>query len=243
SLSQPLPERVDVWFWVTQFPPDQTAKVLSAKAGSTVKFPEYSVQLISIKSGSHVKASSSDRAHGASHEREIEVVLKSTAQGQRISRFGFGGGGFEGPYARLALVTKSGERHFSNSVFGAANIRNTYSFHVPMSDLSHFELLPVGQEQCFYFDGVRLPDRIGDPVVETGALELDVETEGQAGIFLIDTATPVSIEVRVLQGRCTGTSYRYAQGLEDPRAVGQFTLNGDTSTGGFGHTDTDSTIV
>ncbi|MCP4450847.1 MAG: hypothetical protein GY809_05255, partial [Planctomycetes bacterium] len=47
SLSQPLPERVDVWFWVTQFPPDQTAKVLSAKAGSTVKFPEYSVQLIS----------------------------------------------------------------------------------------------------------------------------------------------------------------------------------------------------
>ena len=242
SLSQPLPEQVDVWFWVTEFSPDQSAKVLSAKAGSTVKFPEYDVQLISLKSGSHVTASGTDPAHDAGQAQEIEVVLKSTAQAQRMSRFG-SGASYEGPYARLAVVAKSGKRHFSNYVFGAANIQNTYNFPVPLSNLSHFELLPIGQERCFYFDGVQLPDRSGDPVDATGMLELDVETEGKAGVFFSDAPGPVSVEVTVLRGRCTGTSYRYSQGLEDPRAVGQFTLNGDTPAGEFGHTDTDSTIV
>ena len=243
SLSQPLPERVDVWFWVTEFPPDQSVKVLSAKAGSTVTFPEYSVNLMSLKSGSRVKALGTDTSHDGMHARQIEAVLKSTAKAQRVSRFGSAGGGSSEWYARLALVTKDGERHFSNYVFGRANIQNTYSFPVPMSDLSHFELLPMGQEQCFYFDGVRLPDRSGEPPDQTNALELDVTTNGKAGVFVTDTAAPIYVEVTVLQGRCTGSSYGSAQGLEDPRAVGQFTLNGDTPTGEFGHTDTDSTIV
>jgi Zn-dependent protease with chaperone function len=243
SLGQPLPERVDVWFWVTEFPPDQSAKVLAAKAGGTVTFPEYSVNLISLKSGSHVNASGADTSHDAMHEREIEVVLKTTAQGRRISKFGSAGGSGSEQHARLALVTKDGERHFSNYVFGRANIQNTYSFPVSMSELSHFEFLPMGQERCFFFDGVRLPDRSGEPPDQTNVLELNVTTHGKAGVFVTDTAAPVYAEVTVLHGRCSGDSYRFAQGLEDPRAVGQYTLNGDTSTGEFGHTATDSTIA
>ena len=238
SLGQPLPERVDVWFWVTEFSPDQTAKVLSAKAGSTVQFPEYSVQLISLKSGSHVQASCTDTSHDASHDREIEVVLKTTGQGHRISQFRFGGTSSSERHARLALVTKAGERHFSEYVFGRANTQDYYSFQVPMSDLSHFELLPMGQEQCFYFDGVRLPDRSGEPLDQTDSLEFDVKTNGEAGVFASEVTAPIFVEVTVFQGQSTGNSYCGSQGLEDPRATGQWTPSGE-----FRNTDTHSTIA
>jgi len=236
SLGQPLPERVDVWFWVTQFSPDQSAKVLPAKIGSKVIFPEYSVQLLSLYSGPHTNTPSTEPSSDPNNEREIQVVLKSTAQGQRMSRFGSGARDYSGPYARLALVTKTGERHFSNYVFGAANIQNTYSFHVPMSDLSHFELLPKGQEQCFYFDGVRLPERSGKPLDETGVIELDVTTQGKAGVFVTDTAGPLRMEVTVVPGR-GGNSMYGAQGLEDPRASGWWEPSGK-----YNRTDTHSTI-
>jgi hypothetical protein len=238
SLGQPLPERVDAWFWVTEFSPDQTAKVLSAKAGSTVKFPEYSVQLISLKSGSHVQASSTDTSHDASHDREIEVVLKTTSQGQRISQFRFGGTSSSERYARLALVTKAGERHFSQHVFGRANTQNTCSFQVSMSELSHFELLPMGQERCFYFDGVRLPDRSGEPLDQTDSLEFDVKTNGEAGVFVSEVTAPIFVEVTVLQGQSTGNYYGGSQGLADPRATGQWTPSGELR-----NTDTHSTIA
>ncbi|MCP4450618.1 MAG: hypothetical protein GY809_04100, partial [Planctomycetes bacterium] len=239
SLSQPLPERVDVWFWVTQFPPDQTAKVLSAKAGSTVKFPEYSVQLISLKSGSLVHVPSTDASQDADHDdaREIQVVLKTTAQGQRISKFGFGGGNPSERYARLALVTRAGKRHFSNYVFGVVNTQNHHSFHVPMTDLSHFELLPIGQEQCFYYDGVRLPDRSGEPPDQTNVLELDVTTNGKAGVFVSDPARPIRMEVTVVPGSSGSNTMMGNQGLEDPRAAGRWEPSGT-----YTRTDTHSTI-
>ena len=227
-----------MWFWVTEFPPDQSAKVLAAKAGSTVTFPEYSVNLISLKSGSHVNASGTDTSHDAMHEREFEVVLKTTARAQRISRFGSAGRSGSEQYARMALVTKAGERHFSNYVFGRANIQNIYSFPVPMSELSHFEFLPMGQEQCFFFDGVRLPDRSDEPVDRTSLLELDIRTHGEAGVFVSDVSAPIYVEVTVLQGQTNGNSYSGSQGLEDPRATGQWTPSGE-----FRNTDTHSTIA
>jgi hypothetical protein len=140
-------------------------------------------------------------------------------------------------------VTKAGERHFSGYVLGRANTQNTYRFGVPMSELSHFELLPMGQEKRFYFDGVRLPDRSGEPLDRTDGLEFDVKTHGEAGVFVTDAASPICVEVTVWPGRATGSSYHFAQGLEDPRAVGQLTLHGDTLTGEFSHTDTDSTLA
>ncbi len=236
SLGQPLPERVDVWFWVTAFSPDQSAKVLSAKIGSKVVFPEYSVQLLSLYSGPHTNTPSTEPSSDPNNEREIQVVLKSMAQGQRISRFGSGARGDSGPYARLAWVTKTGERHFSNHVFGAANTQNTHSFQVPMSKVAHFELLPMGQEQCFFFDGVRLPERSGAPLDQTGGLEFELKTNGETGVFVSDMSAPIYVEVTVLRGRCRGNSYSFASGLEDPRAFGQCTLSGEFNT------DTDSTI-
>jgi hypothetical protein len=229
---------VDVWFWVTQFSPDQSAKVLSAKAGSTVKFPEYSVQLMSLKSGSLVHVPSTDASQDADQDdaREIQVVLKTTAQGQRMSRFGSAGRGVSGPYARLALVTKAGKRHFSNYVFGTVNTQNHYSFRVPMAEVAHFELLPMGQEQYFYFDGVRLPERSGEPLDQTGVLELGVTTQGKAGVFVTETAGPIQMEVTVVPGR-GGNSLMGHQGLADPRASGWW-----EPSGAYTRTDTHSTI-
>ncbi|MCF7973529.1 MAG: M56 family metallopeptidase [Phycisphaerae bacterium] len=236
SLGQRLPERVDVWFWVTEFSPDQKAKVLAAKAGSTVTFPEYGAKLISLKSGSHVQGSDADTSHDASGDREIDVVLKTTAQAQRMSRFDSSGDSEQ--YARLALVTKAGKRHFSGYVLGRANTQNTYRFGVPMSELSHFELLPMGREKRFFFDGVRLPDRSGAPLDRTDSLAFDVKTHGEAGVFVSDTAAPIYVEVTAFQGQSTGSSHSGAQGMEDPRATGQWTLSGP-----FRHRDTYSTLA
>jgi hypothetical protein len=223
---------VDVWFWVTEFPPSQSTLIVPPKAGSRTVIGQHSVELTALQGG-RVKSDDGGRTgvfkeSSDEHATEVHARLKIQYNEQ----------GSTDRYARVAVVTLDGQRYFSDFVMRFSNINMDFSFPMRLSDIDHFEVLPIGQERSFYFDGVRLPKRSGSPLNAKGVLDLEVKTNGKSGSFASDMTAPIYAKITVLPGAGASSFSSRAIG-EDPRAV-FYQLEASEP---FLHTDTHSTIT
>ncbi len=234
SLGAELPERVDVWFWVTQFAPNESKQIVPARVGSQAEAGGYRAVVRALHGGSgscHIAPRTSTITFNEPNDADAAQMQVVLAIGAREELH-------KDRYARIAVVTKDGQRHFNNHVIYGRDNLNVYDFPVSLSRVDHFELLPIGQEPCFYFDGVLLPQRSGEPVDGTRALEVAVETNAQPGVFTANLTDSVGVEVTVVSGRGSISHSSRGLGLDGPGGI-EWWEPGGTYT----DTDTHSTIV
>ncbi|MBN1362107.1 MAG: M56 family metallopeptidase [Sedimentisphaerales bacterium] len=237
SLGAELPERVDVWFWVTEFAPDQGKQTIPPTVGSQAKLGGCQAELVALHAG-HSGYGVIERPDGTSSltfngpvrepDKQMQVAFKIRSQTRRRPD----------RYARVAVVTKDRHRYYSDYVVHSQNSYMVFEFYVPLSEVDHLELLPVGRERCFYFDGVLLPGRPGEPIDDTGVLEAVVRTNGQVGVFIAEVTLGVSVEVTVVPGRGSISHSSRSSGLDSREGIESWEPGGTWTD-----KDTHSTIV
>lgn len=237
SLGAELPQRVDLWFSVTEFAPDQSKQTVPAKLGSEADLGGYRVQLTALHSGNG-SYSTTRRPDGTATVTFAEPNDPDAGQMQVVFHIQSQARPRTDRYAHVAVVTKHRQRYYSDYVIRSEDICRGFGFDVPLSDVDHFELLPIGQERCFYFDGVLLPERSGEPVDQTGGLEAVVRTNGQPGVFTADVTGSVSVEVTIVPGRGSIFHSSRSSGLDSPEGIESWEPGGTWTD-----KDTHSTIV
>jgi hypothetical protein len=193
SFARLLPESVDVWFWVATFSPqDKTQKVLP-QVGAEADFRDYSAVLTHVHSG---RRSYSTRANSITFkppaeadESTLQAAFQITPKQTRP----------KGPHARVAAVNKGGSRLLGDHVIHPSRQVAVFDFPMRLSELDYFEVHPVGQESCFFFDDVRLPGVEDSPLAESW--QVVIPTHGQTGSFAAPQAHPAHVKVTVLPGR------------------------------------------
>ena len=193
SFGRSLPDRVDVWFWVTQFGPEDMRQTVPAQIGATVEFQDYKAILSDLRKG---VTSYSTTANGTisvkpvagEDDSRILAAFMITPKRSRRNR----------DYARVAAVCKDGTRILYDRVIYLQNRSLVCDFSMKLSDLDHFELYPIGQESYFYFDGVRLPK--GQDRVLKDSWEAVINTQGQTGGYTAAQSGLGQVLVTVLPG-------------------------------------------
>jgi len=193
SFGRPLPERVDVWFWVTQFGPEDMRQTVPAQIGATVDFQDYQAVLSDLRGAvssysTTPNGSISVKAGAREDDSRILAAFMITPKRSRRNR----------DFARVAAVCKDGTRILYDRVIYLQNRSIVCDFHMKLSELDHFELYPIGQESYFYFDGVRLPK--GQDRVLKDSWEAVVNTQGQSGSFPAVQSGLGQVLVTVLPG-------------------------------------------
>jgi len=193
SFGQPLPDRVDVWFMVTTFGAQDKKQVVPARVGSSATFENYEAVVTHVHSGHRgytagqgkisFKAPRDENSDGL----QVAFRISPRAPSDRDS------------YARVAAVATDGMRFFDDRVIRGGNLHFVANFAFEMDRLSHFELYPVGQEVCFFFDGVNLPEIQKQPLKQTWATV--ITTGGREGRFTSDTTEPARLAVTLLSGQ------------------------------------------
>jgi hypothetical protein len=193
SFARLLPESVDVWFWVATFGRhDKTQKVLP-QVGAEADFRDYSAVLTHVHGGVRsysVRANTiTFRPPAQADESTLQVAFQITPKQTRP----------RGPHAGVVAVNKNGSRLLGDHVIQPSRQVAVFDFPVRLSELDYFELHPVGQESCFFFDDVRLPQVEDPPLAESW--QVVIPTHGQTGSFTTPQAHPAHVKVTVLPGR------------------------------------------
>jgi beta-lactamase regulating signal transducer with metallopeptidase domain len=193
SFGRTLPERVDVWFWVTQFGPEDMRQTVPAQVGATVEFQDYRALLSDLRGAVTSYSTTpngiiSVKADAREDDSRILAAFMITPKRSRRNR----------DYARVAAVCKDGTRILYDRVIYLQNRSIACDFHMKLSELDHFELYPIGQESYFYFDGVSLPRGQGRPLEDSW--EAVIDTQGQTGPFPAAQSGPGKVIVTVLPG-------------------------------------------
>jgi len=205
SLGKPLPDSVDVWFYVTSFNEHEKKQIVPLQIGSTVEFEGYKASLTHIHSGTRSYSSSAKGITFQKGSREddysMQVAFKITPRGN-VS------GGLE---ARVAAVTIDGKRFFCDRVIRSGNRNFVVDFEVALGEVKHLELYPLGKEEFFFFNDVRLPE-IQDQTLDQSWSTV-VETHGQQGSFSNASVEPAQVTVSVFPGNNSMSMESYSEGL------------------------------
>jgi beta-lactamase regulating signal transducer with metallopeptidase domain len=205
SFGRPLPERVDVWFWVTKFSTEDKKQTVLPQVGATAEFLDYHAELTHIHSGrrgyNSRNGSITFNPPAKSDESQCQVAFEITPKQTSP----------QGQYAFILAFDKDGKRYKSEYVIYPRNKRIVCTFPIALTDLDHFELLPIGEESCFFFDGVRLPTRSNPTLAEQW--EVVIPTHGQTGSFVSPHTLPAHMTVTVLPGQTSISTSTRGHGL------------------------------
>ena len=190
SFAQPLPRLVDVWFWVTMFDSQDKKQKVLPQVGATAELAGYKAVLTRFHGGHSSHASRFGAAPpgpvGQKDESSLQVAFQITPKLKQSYD----------EHARIVAVHKDGSRIMVWQPIYP--VKNVLVCDVPMrlSDLDHFELHPIGREQCFFFDGVRLP-AVADRVL-SDSWQITIPTGGQTGTFTAPQLDPARLAITVL---------------------------------------------
>jgi hypothetical protein len=206
SFARPLPQSLDVWFWVTTFNSQDKVQQVLPQVGAAAEFTDYKAALTHIHSGFRsFSTTGSVITFGPPDPKEqasLQVAFQITPKQTRAA----------GEYARLVAVSKTGVRLLADSVIHPSQQALVCDFPMKLSDLDHFDLCPVGQESCFLFDGVSLPAAENRELAQTW--QTVIPTRGQTGSFATPGTQPAHLEITILPGR-NAMSFS-SHGLSDP---------------------------
>ncbi len=193
SFAWPLPELLDVWFWVTTFDSQEKVQNVPAQVGATAEFAHYKAELTHLHNGTRPSSSSGNTVtFGPPYkggEDGLQAAFKITAKMK----------GSDNEYGRVIAVYKNGARVMNDRAVYPHNSAMVCRFPMTLADLDHFELCPVGREQWFFFEGVRLPAIADRDLAESW--EVTIPTGGQTGTFAAPPTQPAHVTVSVLAGR------------------------------------------
>ncbi len=226
SFGKLLPERVDVWFWVTKFSTQDKKQTVLPQIDATADFLDYHAKLTHIHSGSRGYSSRNGaitfKPLTRPDESQCQVAFAITSK-QTNTR---------NRYAHILAFDKEGHRYNSEYVIYPRNKRIVCTFPIALTDLDHFELLPIGKESCFFFDGVRLPTRSNPTLAKQ--CEVVIPTHGQTGSFVSPHTLPAHMTVSVLAGQNSISTSTRGRGL-----ITKYTWRYDNER----NLDTHSTLV
>jgi hypothetical protein len=188
-----LPDRVDVWFWVAAFDPQDTIQTIRPQVGAEAQLRAYKAVLAHLHSGVRGYWTSGTAITFQPPTAGEEYGLQAAFQVTRMQT------NPPADHARVLAVSKGGARLMAEHVIYPSNGVFVCDFPLALSDLDHFELLPVGRESCFFFDGVALP---GMPERELAqSWQVVIPTHGRTGSFTTAHTQPAHLKVTVLPGR------------------------------------------